>query len=156
MKGFLRTSKKNLVLLAALVWIFGGIMLFRGGLDLVRQAGELAPGSRWPWLFILLGTTLGAVQAATIFRRSCRRNLSRIGQLPDPRLWQFFRPGFFLALAGMISAGVLLDHLARGHFFFTLAVAGLDFALTISLLGSSYLFWTERSLALTESSDGMR
>jgi len=43
----------------------------------------------------------------------------------------------------MITSGILLDHFAQGHYFFMLGVAAVDFTLTISLLGSSYVFWTE-------------
>jgi hypothetical protein len=119
-------------------------MLLRGGLELVTQARELRPGSAWHWLFIGLGVVLGIVQALTIFTRSCRRNIQRIRELEDPRLWEFYRPGFFLALVGMISVGVLLDYLSQGIYVFMLVVAGLDFALTISLLGSSLIFWKEK------------
>ncbi len=118
-------------------------MLFRGGLELLSHARELHPDSSWHWLFISLGILLGIVQARTIFTRSCRKNIQRIRELEDPRLWQFFRPGFFLALAAMISAGVLLDIFSQGIYLFMLFVVGLDFALTISLLGSSLIFWQE-------------
>ena len=69
--------------------------------------------------------------------------MQRINQLEDPRLWQFYRPGFFLALAIMITSGILMDHFSQGHYFLMLGVAAVDFALTISLLGSSYVFWTD-------------
>jgi hypothetical protein len=144
MKNLLSTSKSTLVWLAAFVWIIGGIMLFRGGWHLFHQARELQSWVWWHGLIIAAGLILGVIQARTIFTRSCRKNIDRIRLLDDPRLWQFFRPGFFLALAGMITAGVLLDHFARDNYFFMLAVAGLDFALTISLLGSSYVFWVDR------------
>jgi uncharacterized membrane protein len=144
MKDLFRTSKKTLVILAALVWFIGAVMLFRGGWELLSQARELRPGSAWHWLFIGLGIVLGIVQARTIFTRSCRRNIQRIRELQDPSLWQFFRPGFFLALGVMISAGVLLDIFSQGIYFFMLAVVGIDFALTISLLGSSRVFWQEK------------
>ena len=140
----LKTTKRTLVYLAAAVWYIGGIMLFRSGLDLLRLAREMCPGSSWHWLFISLGIGLGAVQAATLFSRSCRKNLDRINQLEDPRLWQFFRPGFFLALGLMISGGALLDHLVQGYYFLMIALAGLDLALTISLLGSSIVFWKDK------------
>lgn len=142
MENWLRTSKKVLVILAALVWYIGAVMLFRGGLDLVAQAREMRPDSAWHWLFIVLGIIMGVIQARTLFTRSCQKNIQRISELKDPRLWEFYSPGFFLALAGMISAGILLDILSQGDYFFMLLVAGLDIALTISLLGSSYVYWT--------------
>jgi hypothetical protein len=144
MKKMLRTSKKTLVILAALVWYIGAVMLFRGGWELLSQAQELRPESAWHWLFIGLGILLGIVQARTLFTRSCRRNIQRIRDLEDPHLFQFFRPGFFLALAAMITTGVLLDIFSQGIYFFMLAVVGIDFALTISLLGSSLVFWQEK------------
>lgn len=145
MKELLSTSKKTLVILAGIVWYIGGIMLFRSGLELLIQALEMRPDSSWHWLFLLLGLILGVIQASTIFARSCRKNIKRIRSLEEPRIWQFFRPGFFLALAGMITAGIVLDFLAQGKYFFLLFVSGLDFALTISLLGSSLVFWKYRS-----------
>ena len=139
----MKTSKKILVYLAAAVWYIGGIMLFRSGLELLNQTREMKGGVIWPTVFIASGVGLGIFQALVIFRHSCRRNLQRINQLDDPRLWQFYRPGFFLALAVMISSGILLNHFSQGHYFFMLGVAAVDFALTISLLGSSYIFWTD-------------
>ena len=139
----MKSSKRTLVILAAVVWYIGGIMLFRSGLELVIQARELKGGTLWPVTFIIPGIVLGIIQAHFIFRHSCRKNIQRINQLEDPRLWQFFRPGFFLALVIMITSGILLDQFAQGHYFFMLTVAAVDFALTISLLGSSYVFWTD-------------
>jgi len=139
----MKTSKKTLVYLAAAVWYIGGIMLFRSGLELIIQIRELKSDILWPLIIITLGIALGIIQVLFIFRHSCRKNLQRINQLEDPRLWQFYRPGFFLALAIMITSGILLDHFAQGHYFFMLGVAAVDFTLTISLLGSSYVFWTE-------------
>lgn len=140
----MRTSKKVLIILSAVVWYIGGIMLFRSGFELLLLSTGIRPGENWPWVFIGLGILLGVFQASMIFNRSCRKNITRISQLEDPRIWQFFRPGFFLALAIMISSGILLNHLSQGRYFFMLGVAAVDFALTISLLGSSYIFWTEK------------
>ncbi len=139
----MKTSKRTLIFLAAAVWYIGGLMLFRSGVELIRSTVDLKPGGPWLWLAVLAGLVLGIIQAKTIFARSCQKNLHRINSLEDPRIWQFFRPGFFLALAGMITSGVLLNHWAQGHYFFMLGVAALDIALTISLLGSSYVFWTK-------------
>ena len=139
----MKTSKRVLVYLAASVWYIGGIMLLRSGLELIVQIRSLREDTLWPVIFIVLGIGLGVYQALVIFTPSCRRNLERINLLEDPRLWQFFRPGFFLALAIMITSGILLDHFSQGHYFIMLGVAAVDFALTISLLGSSYIFWTD-------------
>ncbi len=143
MTKLLKTSQSTLIYLAASVWMIGGLVLLRSGIELLQHARSLNPAGGWTWLSIGLGGLLGIFQALTLFSRSCRRNIKRIRQLEDPYLWQFFRPGFFLALAGMISVGVLLDQISRGRYFFTLFVAGIDFALTISLLGSSIVFWTD-------------
>jgi hypothetical protein len=129
--------------LAAAVWYIGGIMLSRSGLELVIQARELQEGILWPAPFIISGIVLGIIQAHFIFRHSCRKNLQCINQLEDPRLWQFFRPGFFLALGLMISNWILLDHYSEGKYFFMLSMAVVDLSLTISLLGSSHIFWIE-------------
>jgi hypothetical protein len=139
----MKTTKKTLLILAGAVWYIGGFMLFRSGLELVHQARELNDSMLSPWYFIGPGIFLGIFQALTVFKNACRKNISRINQLQDPRLWQFYRPGFFLALAVMITTGVLLDHFSQGNYYFMIFVAALDFALTISLLGSSYMFWTE-------------
>lgn len=150
MGSWFRASKRTLVILAAAVWYIGAVMLLRGGLELLAQAREMRPASAWHWLFIVLGVILGIIQARTIFTRSCRRNIQRIRELKDPKLWDFYRPGFFLALAGMISAGVLLDYLSQGIYLLMLIVAGLDFALTFSLLGSSYLYWSAEAVRSDE------
>jgi len=139
----METSKRTLIFLAAAIWYIGGVMLFRSGVKLIWNAVQLKPGGPWPWLAVLAGLILGTIQATTIFTRSCRKNLHRINTLENPKIWQFYRPGFFLALMIMITSGVLLNHWSQGYYLPMLGVAALDFALTISLWGSSYVFWTK-------------
>ena len=90
----MKTSKRTLIILAAVVWYIGGAMLGRSGVELIRNAIDLRPGDYWPWLSVLIGLGLGIIQASTIFTRSCRKNLHRINNLETPKIWQFFRPGF--------------------------------------------------------------
>ena len=134
-------SARTLKILAALVWYSGGIAMLLKGRSLLLEAAALRPGETWLWLAVGGGLLLGVVQARTLFLKSGRRNLRRIAALERPRAWQFFRPGFFGALAVMIAAGATMSRLAHGNYPFLLFVAGLDLAVAVSLLGSSTVFW---------------
>lgn len=134
-------SARTLKMMASLVWYSGGFVLLLKGRSLLSEAEALRPGQAWPWVAAGGGLLLGAVQARTLFLRSGRKNLRRIAALGRPRAWQFFRPGFFGALAVMIAAGATMSRLAHGNYPFLLFVAGLDLAVAVSLLGSSTVFW---------------
>jgi hypothetical protein len=60
--------------------------------------------------------------------------------------WQFFKPGFLVALAVMILTGTALSRFAHNQYFFLLGVAVLDLGIAVALLGSSHVFWREKSL----------
>ena len=60
--------------------------------------------------------------------------------------WQFFKPGFFVALAVRILTGAALSRLAHNQYFFLLGVAVLDLGIAAALLGSSHVFWREKVL----------
>ena len=66
--------------------------------------------------------------------------LYRIDSLTDLRLWQFFRPGFFLFLASMILLGAGLSSVAHGHYCMLIGVSTLDLTISMALLGSLYAF----------------
>jgi hypothetical protein len=67
--------------------------------------------------------------------------MARIDGLARPYPWQFFRPGFFVLLAIMISTGATLSRLAHGNSPFLISVAVLDLSIAVALLGSSFVFW---------------
>jgi hypothetical protein len=134
-------TTRSLVILSALFWYGGGLVLLLKGVSLVLEARRLDPGNLWPGAVIVSGVIVGAVQARYLFSRSCRRNLSRINALEKPKGRQFFRPGFFVFLALMIAAGVTLSRQSHGNYPFRLAVALLDFSAAVGLIGSSYVFW---------------
>lgn len=140
-------SARSLNILAALVWYIGGLVLLLKGRSLLVEAEALAPGLVWPWLAVIAGLLLGGLKARFIFRKSCRRNLDRIAALEQPKIWQFFRPGFFVALVVMIAAGASLSRLAQGSYPFLIAVATLDLALAVALLGSSIVFWRRKAFS---------
>jgi hypothetical protein len=137
-------SPRLLVILAALIWSIGGIVLVLKASSLLFAAEELAPARYWPWLSIGVGVGLGALKARFLFSTRCRQNLKRIAALKQPRIWQCFRPGFFAVLAVMIAAGSILSRLAHGDYLFLHLVAILDLSIGSALLGSSIVFWTHR------------
>ena len=69
--------------------------------------------------------------------------LRQIEKLAEPKIWQFFRPVFFMFLFLMILAGAALSRLAHGNYFLLLCIAALDLTIATALLGSSYVFWKQ-------------
>lgn len=123
------------------MWCIGGTILLLKGGSLLVEANALKPEGLGPWLAAGGGLLLGALKARYLFTRSCRKNLERISALEQPRVWQFFRPWFFFALAIMILAGVTLSRLAHGNYPFLIGVATLDLGIAFALLGSIPVFW---------------
>ena len=143
----LTVSARSLNVLAALVWYVGGIVLLLKGGSLLAEAIALRPGLVWPWVAVGGGLLAGGLKARFLFSKSCKKNLARIAALERPRIWQFFRPGFFVALTAMILAGATLSRLAHDRYAFLLGVAALDLALAVALLGSSVVYWREKAFA---------
>jgi hypothetical protein len=141
-------SARSLNLLAAAVWYIGSVVLLAKGGSLLAEAAALRPGLAWPWLAAGTALLLGALKARFLFSKSCERNLARIAALEQPRIWQFFKPWFFLFLAAMITVGATLSRVAQGQYVFLLAVAVLDLALAIALLASSHVFWRDKAFAV--------
>ncbi len=137
----MRVSRTALKALAAATWyIGGGVLLYKGSGYLFAAA---ASGSElWPALSGALGVTVGLMRGRTMFLRACRQNLARIDALDDPRVWQFFRPGFFAALAVMIAGGAVLAWLAETGYTGAVVVGGLELVIATALLTSSVAFWT--------------
>jgi hypothetical protein len=134
-------SSRTLKILAAAIWYIGSVILLFKGRQLLLEAHSIRPDLPWAWMAVVLGVALGIVKARYIFNRSCRRNLRRIDALESPKLWQFYAPKFFLALALMITAGAILSRLAHDIYPFLIGVGALDLALSSALLISSHIYW---------------
>jgi len=147
-----KISHHVLKILAAFVWYTGGFVLVLKGSSLLLEARAIKPDLLWPWLIVVGALLLGGVKARYLFSRSCRKNLARIDALTEPKLWQFFRPGFFLALALMIATGATLSRLAAGYYVPLLVVALLDLSIGIALLASSIIFWKSQPVPQTHNS----
>ena len=141
----LNSSHKQLQIAAALTWYIGGFVLALKANPLLQEAALLQPSSSAIQWSILCGLLIGALKAKYLFSKSCSRNINRINQLEQPKLWQFFRPRFILFLLLMITLGSLLSKQAHGDFNYLIGVATVDISLATALLGSSYLFWSKES-----------
>ena len=138
-------SRRALAVLAALVWSIGGVVLAIKGSSLLVEAETLSPGRVWPWLGAALGLLVGGLQARYAFRANCHKNLDRIAALEHPRIWQFYRPGFFVALAVMIITGVTLSRLAHGNYGFLIGVGSVELNVAVALLGSIHVYWQRKA-----------
>lgn len=141
------TTFRTLKILAALLWYIGGIILILKGGSLLIKAEILKPEQNWTWLSIIIGVLIGGLKAKYIFSKSCKKNLTRIDLLNEPKVWQSFRPGFFLFLTIMIVTGATLSRVADNNYIFLISVAILDISIATALIGSSYVFWKEKAFS---------
>ena len=136
----MRVSPTVLKILAAATWSIGGIVLLYKGCALLIEAWRLQASGIMNYFPLPAGFVIGALKARYLFSHSCQKNLERIDSLTDPKLFQFFRPKFFLFLIAMILLGVLLSQLAHGRYGMLIGVSSLDMTISVALLGSLYAF----------------
>ena len=141
------TTFRTLKILAALLWYIGGIILVSKGGLLLIEADMLKPEQNWTWLAIVAGLLIGGLKAKYLFNKSCKKNLIRIELLSKPKVWQFFRPEFFLFLAIMIVTGATLSRAAHNNYIFLISIAILDINIATALIGSSHVFWQEKAFS---------
>ncbi|MCK5145584.1 hypothetical protein KAR48_02450 [bacterium] len=140
----MHVTHRSLYFLAAFTWYFGVIKLFTKGLSKFFDATILNPSVDPPYWVFAVAIIIGLIQASTVFRKACHKNLIRIAALEKPEIWQFLRPGFIIFLFCMIIIGMLISKLTEGHYLPMLLDAVLNLSLSISLFGSSVLFWKHR------------
>ena len=139
--GLFATSKRTLRAIVVAVWLSGAFVLLLKAASLFAAASMLKPDATGSWLAVPGGLLIGGFKARYLFSVFCRRNLDRIARLNEPRLWQAFRPGFYVFLAAMIILGAGLSKWALGNYVALIALVTLDISLGIALLGSSLTFW---------------
>ncbi len=146
----MRVSRGTLKALAALTWYIGaGVLLYKGSgyvLGALREGAALPPVTAG-----VVGVVAGLARGRTMFLRACRGNLARIDALEEPRVWQFFRPGFFAALLVMIAGGAVLAWLAGTGYWGSVVVGGLELVIGTALLTSSVGFWRRGEDASSEA-----
>ncbi len=127
------------------MWLAGSIALLTKAASLFAAANQLNPGSVWSWAAVGAAVLIGGIKAHYLFSRFCRRNLDRIAALGEPRIWQAFRPRFYIFLLLMILFGATVSRLALGSYQGLIAVVMLDITIGVALLGSFRTFWTHSS-----------
>ena len=137
----MNVSHKTLKILAAILWYIGVAILLSKGRELAQDAHGLEPdkmGQSFSWI---AGMLIGIVKTKYIFVKSCKKNMARIDALRSPKVWQFYRYQFFIALVFMILLGSILSRASQGNYTFLVAVAILDISIGTALLLSSYIFY---------------
>jgi hypothetical protein len=135
--------KTTLKILAMLVWYIGFIALALKSYALFAEAYTIDSNLYLLMVILLAGLLLSLLKTRYIFAPACRKNLARIEALAHPRIWQFYRAGFFLFLAGVISLGAWLSHMAAGDYAFLVSVGVVDMALSLALFFSGFVFFEE-------------
>ena len=135
------TSKITLKIFAAIVWILGGLILFVKGYLLLKEANSISFNMENISMVLVVAFILGQIKSKFIMEKFCKKNLTRIGELREPKIYQFFEFHFFLFLALMISTGLLLSGFAAGNYNYLLMIGALDLTLSTALLKSSTQFF---------------
>ncbi len=141
----LTVSALTLNILAASVWYVGGTVLLIKGSTLLVEAHTLRPEMYRIWIVIAAGLCFGGLKGKFIFSKTCQNNLVRIRTLDHPKVWQIFRPWFFVFLAAMIMTGATMSRMAHNNYSFLISVAILDFSIAVALLWSSNIFWKQKA-----------
>jgi hypothetical protein len=128
--------KKILKVMAITVWYIGFIALTLKSLSLFSQAYALESNPLYLISFLALLFILVPIKMRYIFIRSCQNNMERIEKLNEPKLWQFYRMGFFLFLITVILLGAFLSRWATGDYWLLMGVGIFDMALALSLFFS--------------------
>ncbi|MDO9153341.1 MAG: hypothetical protein Q7U47_06495 [Paludibacter sp.] len=94
-------SKRNLLLVAASVWLFAGLMLLTKGKNLYFLAG-----GTWD-LMVLISIVAGIVFYAAVFSKVSSKHIERIFLIKDayPRIFQVFDKRSYLLMVLMMTMG---------------------------------------------------
>ena len=138
--------KKNLKILAMIVWYIGFIALSIKSYKLFSEAYNINNNLTYLFSFLFIAFLLSLLKTKYIFNHSCQKNLQRIEELKEPKIWQFYRVGFFIFLVGVISLGAFLSRMASGDYYFLVSVAVVDMALALALFFSGFEFFRSSAI----------
>ena len=137
-------STQTLKLLASLVWYSGAIVLSVKSMIMLHEAHTINPEKIRIGLVIAGGILFGVIKAKYLFTKVCIKNLNRIKDLEQPKLWEFYRFRFFVFLLSMILLGSFISRQAHGNYSMLMTMALIEISLATALLTSSHCFWKSR------------
>jgi len=140
----LNSSSRTLIILAAMVWYSGALVLSFKSSRLLFAAHDLHSNQLWIALVIITGILIGLLKAKYLFNRVCIKNLKRIHTLSEPKLWQFYRTRFYFFLLTMILLGRYIAWLAQENYAALVSMAIVEISLATALLSSSNCFWKKQ------------
>lgn len=135
------TSNIKLKYIASVVWIFGGVVLFIKSYSMLSVAQKLNSNYLYIIAALILAFTIGMLKNKFIMSKFCRRNIDRIMNLKNPKVYQFYEAKFVFFLILMILFGAFLSRVTIGNFMASLAVGTFDLSLSTALLTSSTQFF---------------
>ena len=133
--------KKVLKYLAMIVWYIGFVALSLKSYKLFAEAYSIDSSIAYLVSFLLIGVLLSILKIKYIFLKSCKKNLLRIENLKNPKIWEFYRVEFFIFLIVVISLGAFLSRMASGNYYFLVSVGIVDMALALALFFSGFMFF---------------
>jgi len=137
----MKVSQRTLIMIVAMIWYAGGIVLLLKGSALIINAYEMNAESIGSVVAAFVGIGAGIIKGRILFSRSCKKNIERIKAISYPRVWQCFRPGMLLFLSIIIPAGAWMSRASAGNYMFLCVVGSLDLSISFALLTSSVVFW---------------
>jgi hypothetical protein len=140
----MNVSHRTLNIIAAIIWYGGGISLLLKGGVLVKDLHSLDAQSMWTYLAPTAGIAFGLLKGRFFFSKSCEKNIKRIRELDEPRIWQCYRPDMLIFLAIIIPTGIWMSRAAAGNYTLLCVVGALDLSIACALLSSSIVFWKFR------------
>jgi hypothetical protein len=152
----MNVSKRTLQIIAAIIWYTGGLVLLVKGSALIKNAYLMDPQSNWTYLASILGIIIGMLKGKFLFSQSCKKNITRINALIDPRIWRCYRPGMLIFLVIVIPTGAWMSRAASGNFTFLCLVGALDLSIACALLSSSLVFWKLKAFASSGNSGSIQ
>lgn len=135
----MEVTNKQLKTMAFIFWFMGVLPLSIKAFLLFREAYLLDSDILKLSFYIFLGIIVALLKTKFIFIKSCRKNIQRIENLEKPKIWNFYRLGFFIFLATVIILGAVFSRLALGHYWALILVGIIDMSVGFALLLSGWL-----------------